>query len=196
MREVYIILTYTGTVPSRIIKYYTKEKYSHVSIALDSGLKQMYSFARLNPYNAFRGGLIHEEIEKGTFNRFKNTIGQVYSFKVTDEEYNKIAELVNNMYRNKETYKFNYLGILLVSLNKKYKTGNRFYCAEFVKYVLETSLAKKLVPEIVKPIDFLKLEGIELIYEGLFRKYKDKNMHKEPYIIFSKELQNLEEYAK
>lgn len=196
MKEVYIILTYTGTVPSRLIKYYTKEKYSHVSIALDSELKQMYSFARLNPYNALKAGLMHEEIEKGTFNRFKNTIGQVYSFKVTDEEYNKISELVYNMYRNKEKYKFNYIGMVLVSLNKKYKTSNRFYCAEFVKYVLETSLGKKLVPEIVKPIDFLKLEGIELIYEGLFRKYNDKNMFKEPYIIFNKKLQNLEEYAK
>ena len=51
MKNIYLILTYTGTVLSKIIKNYTKDEVSHVSISLDVELKQMYSFARLNPYN-------------------------------------------------------------------------------------------------------------------------------------------------
>jgi len=39
MKNIYIMLSYTGTAPSRIIKLYSKEKYSHVSIALDPQLK-------------------------------------------------------------------------------------------------------------------------------------------------------------
>lgn len=53
--KIYIILTYTGTLLSKIIKFYTKDEFSHVSLALDIGLNKMYSFGRLNPYNPFIG---------------------------------------------------------------------------------------------------------------------------------------------
>ena len=51
MKEIYLILTYTGTIPSKMIKMYTKYTYSHVSLSLDKDLSEMYSFARRNPYN-------------------------------------------------------------------------------------------------------------------------------------------------
>ena len=48
MKKIYIILTHTGTMLSKIIKKYTKDEFSHVSIALDKELNRMYSFGRLN----------------------------------------------------------------------------------------------------------------------------------------------------
>ena len=53
MKQIYIVLTHTGTALSTIIKYYTKDEFSHVSISLDEELEEMYSFGRLNPYNPF-----------------------------------------------------------------------------------------------------------------------------------------------
>lgn len=53
MKEIYIVLTHTGTALSRMIKWFTKDEFTHSSIALDAELKQMYSFGRLNPYNPF-----------------------------------------------------------------------------------------------------------------------------------------------
>ena len=41
MKKIYIILTFTGTALSRLIKYYTKDEFAHVSISLDSELKEM-----------------------------------------------------------------------------------------------------------------------------------------------------------
>lgn len=180
MKDIYIVLTYTGTTLSGIVKFYTKEKYTHVSIGLDSKLKKLYSFGRLNPYNPLKGGFIKEDLDSGTFGRFKKTIAAIYSFKVTDEQYEKIENTIYNVRENKDKYKFNILGLFLVSVNKKLKREKTFYCAEFVKYVLETALNKKFLPEIIKPMDFLEIENIELIYEGILRKYQyekvfDKN---------------------
>lgn len=53
MKQIYFVITHTGTILSKIIKWYTKEKFTHVSIALDFQLTRMYSFGRLNPYNPF-----------------------------------------------------------------------------------------------------------------------------------------------
>lgn len=43
MKQIYIVLTHTGTVLSRMIKMYTKGKFSHISIAFDKDLNEMYS---------------------------------------------------------------------------------------------------------------------------------------------------------
>ena len=86
MKKIYIILTHTGTALSTIIKYYTKDEFSHISISLDENLEEMYSFGRLNPYNPFWGGFVHESIKNGTFKRFKNTRTEIYSLNIENEQ--------------------------------------------------------------------------------------------------------------
>lgn len=176
MRKIYIILTHTGTVLSRIIKYYTKDEFSHVSIALDPDLKEMYSFGRLNPYNPFWGSFVHEEINKGTFKRFKRTKTEVYSLFVTDEQYEKARKIITYFNDNKEKYKFNILGLICVSIHKRIKRKNSFYCAEFVKHVLKASGVSEVndLPQIIRPENFKQIQGLRLEYEGLLRKYKKK----------------------
>ena len=75
------------------------------------------------------------------------------------------------MYSNKENYTFNVLGLAAVLINKKISRENSFYCAEFVKYVLERSNLNVDLPNIVKPEDFRKLEGLSEIYTGKLNQY-------------------------
>ena len=58
VEKIYIIQSCTGTILSNIIKGYTKNIYTHVSLSLDINLNNMYSFGRLNPYNPFWGGFV------------------------------------------------------------------------------------------------------------------------------------------
>lgn len=174
MKQVYIVLTYTGTIPARIIKFYTRKIYSHVSISLDRDLKEMYSFARLNPYNAFIAGFIHEEIDTGTFKRFRNTRCVVYCLKITDEQYDIIKNTIEYVKENRKKYKFNMLGLFLVSLHIRRIRKYFFYCAEFVRYVLQEAQLGENLPEIIKPEDFKSLDGLTLEYEGLLADYPYK----------------------
>lgn len=171
MKKIYIILTHTGTVLSKIVKYYTKYEYSHISIGLDKELNRMYSFGRLNPYNPFWAGFVHEYIDKGTFKRFKNTKTEVYSLEITDEQYSNIEKLIEKMIQHRKKYKFNILGLFAVSINKKVSTRNSFYCAEFVKYVVENAGIQMTLPEIIKPQDFRNQRNMEIVYTGLLRDY-------------------------
>lgn len=176
MKKIYIILTHTGTILSTIIKYYTKDEFSHISIALDADLEEMYSFGRLNPYNPFWGSFVHEHIHKGTFKRFKKTRAEVYSIFVTDEQYEKAKKTIAYFDNNKQKYKFNILGLACVSINKKIIRKNTFYCAEFVKHILKTAGITEVndLPKIIRPQNFKQLQGLILEYEGLLRKYKKK----------------------
>ena len=174
MKQIYIVLTHTGTALSTIIKYYTKDEFSHVSISLDEELEEMYSFGRLNPYNPFWGGFVHENIKNGTFKRFKNTRTDIYSLNIEDEQYNRLVKIINHFKMNTQKYSFNILGLECVSIKRKIRRKNNFYCAEFVKHVLKsvgiTSVAE--LPEIIKPEDFKKMQGLNEIYEGPLRKYQ------------------------
>ena len=49
--SVYIVLSKTQTLPSRVIKLWTREPYAHTSLAMDVELKEMYSFARKHLQN-------------------------------------------------------------------------------------------------------------------------------------------------
>ena len=177
MKKIYIILTHTGTALSKIIKGFTKDEFSHVSIALDIELKEMYSFGRLNPYNPFWGGFVHEYIDKGTFKRFYKTRAKVYSLEITEQQYESIKNYIEQIKNNKENYKFNIIGLFAAGFHKKIKKQKSFYCAEFVKYVMEKADVKSDLPDIVKPEDFKNIKGLQEIYGGLLRKYQSPKIN-------------------
>lgn len=172
MEKIYIILTYTGTILSKSIKIFTGNTYTHVSIALDKNMEEMYSFGRLNPYNPFIGGFVKEGINIGTFKRFKNTITEIYSLEITEEEYQKLKEIITRFLENKEIYKFNLIGLILAGINRRYERKNKFYCSQFVRKIIEQSKIEiEDMSKVIKPEDFRKLENLKLEYKGLLRRY-------------------------
>lgn len=172
MKKIYIILTYTGTFLSKIIKFYTRDEFSHVSLSLDIELKQMYSFGRLNPYNPFIGGFVHEYIDKGTFKRFKNTRARIIELDIDDSQYVKLQETIKEIESKKEEYKFNTLGLFAVGFKIKIRKKYSFYCAEFIKYLIEKSNIDIELPELIRPESFKIINSGNEIYNGLLREYK------------------------
>jgi len=170
-REIYILSSHTGTVLSKLVKVFTRAEFSHVSISLDKELNGMYSFGRLNPYNPFIGGFVHEGINIGTFNRFQKTKAEIFSIKVTEVQYNKIKEEIKNFETNKLLYKFNIIGLILAGIDLKYKRENHFYCAEFVKYLFDVAGIDMNLSTPVKPMYFKVEEQVELLYNGLLKNY-------------------------
>lgn len=170
MKKIYIILTHTGTNLSKLIKSYTKDEFSHVSISLDEELKEMYSFGRLHPYNPFWAGFVHEYVDKGTFKRFFNTKTKIYALEITEKQHEKAKETIKKI--EKENYTFNILGLFAVGFHKKIKMKHSFYCAEFVKYVIEQAEISVKLPDIIRPEDFKDIEGLQEIYSGFLRKYQ------------------------
>lgn len=171
-KDIYIILSYSGTNLSRLIRIFSHAEFSHVSISLDEDLKRMYSFGRLHAYNPFLAGLVHESAHYGTFKRFKDTLCEVYSLKIKSSQYETIEKTLNKMIKERKKYSFNIVGLVAAGMNVKYKPKKSFYCAQFVKHLLDIALIDIGLPEIIKPIDFRKPKEMNLEYKGLLRKYK------------------------
>ena len=173
MKSIYVILSQTGTMFSRLLKFFTHAEYNHASISLEPTLENMYSFGRLNPYNPFVGGFVVEGKNKGTFKRFYKTQAMVLEFAVGDEKYNAIKYFIEYFVRHKTEFHYNYLGILFACFKKHHTSRKRFYCSEFVSEclkVFDVENAKEL-PNIIKPIDFLKLNNKNIIFTGTLKNY-------------------------
>lgn len=174
MKKIYIVLTYTGTFLSNVIKRYTRDEYCHCSIALDEKLEEMYSFGRINAYNPFIAGFIKEEINEGTYKRFGNTKTSIYSFEITEEQYCLLKEIIDKMKENKEAYKYNFLGLLAIIFHINLKRENHYYCSQFVKELLDSINVDFNLPQITRPEDFKSIQELKLEYKGLLNKYDNK----------------------
>ena len=176
---VYIVITQTGTVLSRALKAVTGEAYNHASISLRSDLARMYSFGRRHPYNPFEGGLVVESIRAGTFKRFADTECMVLYKPISESQYRSLHTELRTMYREKERYDYNYLGLVLAGVKIPHKSKHeRYYCSEFVREMLVRYGIEEAArfPDVVKPMDLLNVSDSRIIYRGKLRGYRHNLM--------------------
>lgn len=176
---VYIIVSQTGTILSRMLKLLTNDKYNHASIAFDPALKTMYSFGRLHAYNPFLAGLVRESLHHGTFHRFKNTDAMILTLAVDPKTHAQMLSDVRAMYRDKKNYRYNYLGLCYAFFGVKKQYDRSFYCSEFVEHMLKKYQLAAFDPEaIIRPMDLCAIRGGNVIYRGRLQDFLPaKNAH-------------------
>ena len=145
-KQLYIVISQTGTLLSRILKQITGAEYNHASISLSRDLERMYSFGRRHPYNPFWGGFVIESPRTGTFKRFSETKVLVLSVSVTEEQH---------------------------AFHIVWKQESCYYCSEFVGELLTKSRVdgtEQLRSSIIQPMQFLRVPHT-LLYCGKLREY-------------------------
>lgn len=174
--HLYIVLTRTSTVLSRMIGFVTNDEFTHAAISLDEDLSQMYSFGRKNVYNPFVGSFIKENIDEGIYGMCQNLHGVIIELDVSRQQYNKAVELLDEFIINSSIYKYNYMGLIDGLLNNEACYNDRFLCSEFVYYILNKSgVADFNMPRnLVRPQSLLDIDG-RVIFRGNLRNIKHAN---------------------
>ncbi len=177
-KEIYIVITQTGAIISRMLKKITGDEYNHVSLSLRSDLRCMYSFGRRNAYNPWWGGFVKESPEYGTFKRFSETRAIVLAVPVTEESYNELQRNLDEMERHKYAYHYDFLGVVLAGMNIVYKRNKHYYCSDFVRdQLVEFGIENSDVFEpIVRPIHFLDIPDGHIIYRGKLRDFSPESV--------------------
>ncbi|UVI28740.1 hypothetical protein [Paenibacillus spongiae] len=169
-RRIYVLLTDTGTLFTRMIRMVTRFPLNHASIAFDSDLKQVYSFGRKNPNNPLIGGFVKENVYDEWFD---NAQCAVFSCMVDANVYYQMQEQMEWYERNQEKYKYNLLGLFGVVFNKEIERSNAYFCSQFVATVFEKNglaLADKTAG-LVTPGDICQSKSLQLEYIGVLRDY-------------------------
>ena len=163
----YIALTRTNTVISKLIQLFKNDEYTHAAISLDKDLNQMYSFGRRKTYNPFIGRFKKEDINEGIY-KFCDTLpGAIIEIEVSRRQYEKAKVLLEHFISNSDLYKYNYKGLMYSLLNRAVCSDDSFLCSEFVYHILkESGVADlKISRNLVRPQSLLNIEG-RMIYKG------------------------------
>jgi hypothetical protein len=171
-KKIYILLTDTGTILTRLIKSYTKKPYNHASIAFDAELMEVYSFGRKSAKNPFIGGFVREDIDSVIFRQADCAL---YSLNITAAEFQKMYQYIQEIASEKEKYRYNFIGLFGVLFQKPIKRKNAFFCSQFVASVLKESKVIDFEDEelsLVKPSDLTHLANFELVFEGGLNDYQ------------------------
>lgn len=176
-KSIYILISQTNTRFGKIIRKFGKIQYNHASIALDSELSEIYSFARQRHSLVLTGKLVKENISRFTLNRATNIDATIFEVPVTEEQYDEIKALIEEIYNDKE-YLYNLFSVLTYPLTKGLSVYKAFTCNEFAMYVL-----KLLGHEVQKPLyqykpdDLLEILGDRIYYQGNLLEYvKEKKV--------------------
>ncbi len=172
-KAVYVLLTDTGTVLNRIIKWFTNAPYNHASIAFDEHLKEIYSFGRKQPKNPLFAGFVREDVYYGTYRYFQNTRCLLLKMEVTEEQFEKIRNTIKEFEKNKDQYSYNLIGLIGVLFNFPIGKKNSYFCSQFVSEVFRRSGIRlwNQPSALVQPNDFIMHHRFEFVYEGRLYDY-------------------------
>lgn len=144
MKTIYILLTRSGTLLSKLVYAATGASYTHASMAFDAELSCLYSSTRKNGYTMFPAGPSKEYLNRGVFRLRDNAPCALYALEVSDEAYFHALCRAEEFMRHSEEYSFNTLGLILCGLHIRWQRRHHYFCSQFVSEVLEQSGALAL----------------------------------------------------
>lgn len=173
VKNVYIILTQTGTVVARTLKLITRDEFNHASICVDDDFSKFYSFGRLKINNPLSGGFVVENAFSHVLGKFPNVPCMILKKEVTDEQYEQICKTINKFVEHPKNYKYDFINLFLGKTPFCIKNkGNRFFCSGFVEYVLDSNGIKgPNIKEKIRPYELSELEGAEIMYQGELKEW-------------------------
>ena len=141
MKEIYILLTKSDTLFSKAIYRITRAEYTHASISLDRELTMLYSFECA-----------------------------LYRIRISDRSYRRLANRIRHMEANRESYRYNIMGIPLCMFGIANERRTHFFCSQFVSGMLIKSGAIDRgvlrAPSLTHPSDLQKLPKARCVFEG------------------------------
>jgi len=159
-RYIYILLLRYPDIFSKIFRFVTRERFSHVSIGISDSDEVFYSYVS----KGFR-----KEFPKNhpTF-KGEEIPCRLYCLEIPNNVYNIAKAVLENHAIQSYKCKYNFFGVLLCLLQIVYKRKNKYFCSQFVSEVLEQLKAVPLAKHstLYLPDDFTKMKSLDLQFAG------------------------------
>lgn len=168
MKTIYILLTRSSTIMSRLVHLMTGAHYTHVSISLSLNDELFYSFGRKYATRPLPAGFVKESLADGFYGAHPETECALLALPVEDDVYTMIARRLANMESIAGIYRYNLLGTLFCYFGIARQRKRYYFCSQFVGDLLDRSGAAVLPKpsSLMHPIDYTDLTDMEIVYTG------------------------------
>ncbi|MBL0886353.1 hypothetical protein [Myceligenerans indicum] len=170
---VYVVLSRSSTVPSRLIGVMTGDRLTHAALALDPGLEYMFGFGRRGTTNPLSGCFRRERLDDPLYERMGSLPGLVLEVPVTGAQHEAVRAQVEAFLLDGHRYRYNFTGLLDHVTGRAKEDAYRFFCSEFVYHVLhQAGVCDLRIPRSqVRPQTLLSLPG-RVVFDGDLLRYR------------------------
>ncbi len=168
MKTIYIFLTKSTTICSRLIYIATRSEFTHAAISLDDSFDKLYTFSRKHRYLPLPAGFMTESMYDGIMGDSDNMRCGVYKLNITNNTYSKLETILNDMESYRSKYRYSILGLLFCWFNKAFEREDHCFCSQFVYRALSESEAiqHNRPSSLVRPVDLPDLSGAMEVFKG------------------------------
>lgn len=170
-RHLYIMLSRTDTGMGRLIRFFTKETYNHVSLCLDDRLDHFVSFARFRQDVPLAGGYVAEPPER-LLSCGKTMPVRIFKLDISPKDAEELEAIFALAGHSPLTY--NTLGALLHGCHIPCRIPGSYTCLEFAGAILGRTF-----PSIQALAD--TLEPLECYRGDLFDLLENSGKQDDPY---------------
>lgn len=170
-KEIFVLLTDTKTLVSKVSRMVTGDPYNHVSLMLDDSFDSgIYTFSLGNGINGIKGGFLVEDRAN-----LKGSHYSMYKMAVTLDVYEKIRVRINDYINGVQKTSYNHLGLFNAIFQKnifKSEDAQTSICSEFVVEVLKfagVELFTKRFSSSVRPYDLIKSKLLKFHKRGVIK---------------------------
>lgn len=128
---IYVVFSATPYRMGRFIRKVTRQKYNHVSVALDDRLEMMYSFARYYKDTPLYGGFVKESRMRYMYKNVDSEIC-ICAIPLSEEEYQDISTYIQEMKENRRQYLYNTFSAICTPMKFRVPIEKSYTCTEFV----------------------------------------------------------------
>ena len=159
-RYIHILLVRYPDAFSRVFRFVTRGRFSHVSIGVSESNGIFYSYVT----KGFRKELPRKH---PTF-KGREVPCRLYCLEVSEELYNIAGEMLEEHASHAQECSYNPFGVVLCLLRIAHKRKNQYFCSQFVSEILEQLRAVPLAKDstLYLPDDFTRMQGLDLRFSG------------------------------
>ena len=175
MKTIYILLTKSTTICSKVVYMATKSEYTHASISLNNKFDKLYTFSRRHKRLLLPAGFVVESAYEGIMGDSDDMRCAVYELQISDDSYDKLVRLFRHMDYHKKKYRYSILGLPMCFFKKRYERKGYYFCSQFVHHALTESGAIKdeTCSSLFRPMDFRTLPETKEIFKGNIKELRD-----------------------
>ena len=172
MKNIYIVLSRPNSFVSSLISFFTHAEYSHISVAYDSELRSLCSFARKYHF-PLPGGIVAENGNGVLRKPLINAQCVILCASVPENMFEDFRSRIDNMLLNRNKYHYFLRGLFFCRFGIETHRENHYFCSQFVAEMLNRADIRGIPkpPSLMQPLDFLKIPNLDCVYKGVLCEY-------------------------
>lgn len=172
MKTIYVLLSRSGTVLSRLVRAATGDEYTHASIAFDEELSTLCSMARIHAAAPLPAALVRERPDAGYYGGHPNVACALVAVRVPDAGYALArgrleAMLARQAQTGNRAYRYSLLGLLACRAGREWTRPGQYFCSQLVAQLLLCAGAElPKPPSLMRPQDLAAVPGAVCVWRG------------------------------